>query len=119
MRLASLLSITSSLFSCSSVKIYDDDWCADAGKFGASCFSALGNREYDLNKYEWDKRRLGQVCSATVKPGLGYSHIKSALVKLCADTNVCSPEQKAAIEDIGKKIEDAVKSGAGSSSFDH
>lgn len=107
-RLAILFAFACALSSCAQVKIYDDPWCVDAGKFGAECFNTIGKVEYSLNKYEWDLRRLGQVCTATERPGLGYTHIKTALEQLCADSRFCTAEQKAAIEQISRKVDNAI-----------
>lgn len=114
-------SILSSLLlsGCSRVKIFDDAWCVDAGKYGAKCFNAISNVEYSLNKYQWDKLRVGQACTATERPALGYTHIKTAIEKLCADTSLCTPEQKAAIESVGKKVDQAMTESDGAPPFAH
>lgn len=85
--------------SCAPIKIKDNPWCADAGKFGAECFYIISKKEFSLDKYQWDKLRVGQVCSATKNPGEGYSDFRVALEKLCADTNRCKPEE---IEEVKK-----------------
>jgi hypothetical protein len=98
------------LSNCARVKIYDDPWCADAGKFGAKCFNTISNTEFSLNKYEWDKLRVGQICSATEKPGEGYVHIKVPLEKFCADSRYCSVEDKTKLENVSKKADTAISS---------
>jgi hypothetical protein len=60
---------------------------------------------------------VGQICTGSVRPGEGYTHIKTALEKLCADTNLCTPEQKAAIESITKKADEAITCTIGSPPF--
>lgn len=112
------VSIFALLSSCSRVKIYDDPWCADAGKFGAECFNTISNTEFSINKYEWDKLRTGQICTATESAGEGYAHIKNSLEKLCADSSFCSPEQKAAIEQISRKVDNALAESGGAPPFE-
>lgn len=99
MRLAILL-FCIFLNACGHVKIHDDLWCADAGRLGAECFHAVSGRYVSLDKFQWDKLRVGQICSATDNPGEGYKNLKVALEKLCADTNRCTPEQVGAIQNI-------------------
>lgn len=103
--------------SCAKVQIHDDLWCIDAGKYGAECFNTISNKEKTLNKYEWDKLRVGQVCSATESPGKGYSNIKNAIEKLCADTRFCTAEQKEMIKNIAEKVDSNLKKGKGSDPF--
>ncbi len=83
-----------SLSGCSPIKIHDDEWCVDAGKFGAECFYTISDKERSLDKYQWDKLRLGQTCSATPEPSKGFINLKTALEKACSDTNRCTPEEK-------------------------
>lgn len=104
MRLA-ILSCFIFLSACGSIKIHDDLWCADAGRFGAECFHAISGKEVSLDKFQWDRLRVGQICSATDSPGEGYKNLKAALEKLCADTNRCTPEQVEAIQNISKWLE--------------
>jgi hypothetical protein len=118
MRLALLFISIFVLSSCSSVKIYDDMWCADAGKFGAECFRTVSSEEVSLNKYEWDKLRLGQICTGSERPGEGYTHIKTALEKLCADSSFCTPEQRATIATIARKVDNAIQEGGGAEPFE-
>lgn len=100
-------SIFALVASCSSVKIYDDPWCLDAGAFGAECFNTLSNKEFSLNKYEWDKRRIGQACTATQKPAEGYLHLKIAITKFCADSGHCTIEQEQMLADVQAKMDAA------------
>lgn len=94
------------LSSCARVKISDDPWCLDAGKFGAECFYTISDREFSLDKYQWDKLRLGQACSATDEPGRGFMNLKTAIEKLCSDSNRCTKEQKEIVKEAlsGAKV---------------
>ena len=96
------------LSSCSRVKIWDDLWCVDAGKFGAECFKTLSNEEKTLDKYQWDKLRVGQVCTGTDEPGAGFIHLKTAVEKFCASTNLCSLQEKKAIQSFNQRAEKAI-----------
>ena len=108
MRLAILLSSIFLLSSCSRVKVYDDVWCADSGKFGAECFYTLSSGEFSLDKYQWDKLRVGQICTGSENRGEGYKHIRQAIEKLCADTNKCTLEEKKAIAEFASKAKRAM-----------
>jgi len=117
MRLASLFVLIFALSACGTVSIKDDPWCSDAGKFGAWCFNTISDQEFYLNKYEWDKRRIGQVCTATDRPGEGYRNIKVPLEKLCADSGRCTPEQKALLKKVTEKAENAISEGSSGKPF--
>ncbi len=119
MKLKCLALISSLLFcGCATVKISDDPWCADAGKFGAKCFNTITDTEFSLNKYEWDKLRVGQICTATTKPGEGYLHIRVPLEKLCANSNLCTVEQKKALKAVSEKADKAIDESGDSPAFD-
>ncbi len=90
------------LSSCATVKLSDDLWCLDAGKFGAECFYTISDGNKSLDKYQWDKLRVGQACSATDEPGRGFMNLKNAIEKLCADSNKCTKEQKKIVNDAIK-----------------
>ncbi len=113
----SAIAICIFLSSCSSVKIYDDPWCADAGKYGAECFNTLTDKEFSLNKYEWDKLRVGQICTATKRPGEGYKHVKVPLEKFCADSNMCAKAQEDQLKSVTQKADNAIDSAGGSDPF--
>lgn len=99
MRLA-ILSCFIFLNACGHVKIHDDPFCADAGRFGAECFYTLSGKQFSLDKFQWDRLRVGQICSATENPGEGYKNLKNAIEKLCADSNRCTPEEIQMLQNI-------------------
>ncbi len=105
------------LSSCARVKISDDPWCIDAGARGCYGTTTVSGQRFHLNKYQWDKLRVGQVCTATLRPGEGYKNIKVPLEKLCADSNLCTPEQKAQLAHISALIDGALGDAAGSPVF--
>lgn len=95
------------LSGCGSVKIHDDPWCVDAGKFGAECFYTISNKEFSLDKWEWDQKRVGQICSATDNPGEGFIHLKNAIEKLCANAK-CTVEEAEMLRKLTTKINSAM-----------
>ncbi len=117
MRALSFISTFALVASCAPIKIYDDPWCLDAGAFGAECFNTISNKEFSLNKYEWDKLRLGQACTATQKPAEGYLHFKVAITKACADSHRCTVEQQKLLDDISAKFEAAQREASESNTF--
>lgn len=120
MRLTTLLSFTflvGTLSACTTIPIADDPWCADAGANGARCTTTLSGQHFSLNKYQWDKLRTGQICTATQQPGLGYKNIKAPLEKLCADSSFCTPDQKADLTGISQEVDGILDSASGSPTF--
>lgn len=109
--------LAGALSACTHAKIYDDPWCADAGAHGAYCFNTLSKHRYFLNKYQWDKLRPGQICTATEKPGEGYKHIKVPLEQLCANTNLCSPGDQELLKSVSGEADQVIDAGAGSPPF--
>jgi hypothetical protein len=107
------------LSSCAQVTIADDPWCADAGIYGARCTTTNSHQHFSLNKYQWDKLRAGQICTATKQPGLGYKNVKVPIEKLCTDSNLCTPGQKADLSAITKDVDGLLDSTSGSPSFGH
>lgn len=93
------------LSGCRHVTIKNDPFCADAGRFGAECFYTLSDEEFSLDKFQWDQKRVGQICSATENPGEGFKNLKSALEKLCSDSNKCDLETKTMIQNIQNHLD--------------
>lgn len=93
--------------SCAPIRVKDDQWCADAGKFGAECFTLNSGQNKSLDKYEWDRLRVGQICSASPEPGRAFANFKAALLKACADNNRCTFEEEKKIERAAQRIEAA------------
>lgn len=119
MRLTLSLSFIFLLSGCANVTIADDPWCADAGIYGARCTTTNTHQHFSLNKYQWDKLRAGQICTATKSPGEGYKNIKVPLEKLCADSNLCSDGAKADLSAISKDVDGILSSTTGSPVFNH
>ena len=117
MRLILLLSFILSLSGCANVVIQDSTWCADAGAYGARCTTTESNQHFSLNKYQWDKLRAGQICTADKQPGMGYKNIKVSLEKLCADSNLCTQGQRADLSSISKEVDGLLDSTKGSPAF--
>lgn len=95
------------LTSCSRIVVFDDPWCADAGRFGAECFYTLSDKSFSLDKFQWDALRAGQICTATQEPGLGYKHIRAIIEKLCANSNRCTAEEATAVQNFIQRMDAA------------
>jgi len=68
MLLASLLGCVL-LSGCARVVVKNEIWCADAGTGGAECFYTLSDKEFSLDKYEWDRLRAGQILHGILRRG--------------------------------------------------
>lgn len=99
-----ILSLTQ-LSGCARVVIKDLAWCADAGIHGAECDYIISHKPFSLDKFQWDKLRLGQICSASEIPGESYRNVRDALDKLCADSDRCSVEQKEIVDNLKLKLQ--------------
>jgi hypothetical protein len=108
MRLVSLSILILAFSGCATVKIHDDPWCADAGKYGAECFYAISKREFSLDKFDWDRLRVGQICSATSAPGEAFKNIRTAIEKLCADSSKCTYEENKVAARLKKRALNAL-----------
>lgn len=74
-----MISFLLSLNSCSVVKIKDGEWCADAGREGASCFNTLSDNSRDISKEDWDKERFGMICTKSEN----FADWKKSILQLC------------------------------------
>lgn len=106
----SLFFTLAALSGCGRIAIKDSYWCADAGKFGAECFKLNSGETKSLDKFQWDRLRVGQICSGTDEPGKAYAEIKAALLKLCANTNRCTFEEQKKINLAVARMDRAIKS---------
>lgn len=94
------------LMSCSSVPIFDAEWCGDMGNLGASCFHTLTEESRDIEKAEWDAERFGQLCT---KPQT-FRDIKASIEKLCSASTVrCTYEIREVIRHMAEKIDEVEK----------
>lgn len=94
------------LSSCSTVKVKDGEWCADADRFGASCFHTLSNSERDIPKEEWDKVRVGWLCTNSEN----FANWKEALLKLCKMAGKrCRYDVKRQIMSFHNKVEERME----------
>jgi N-acetyl-anhydromuramyl-L-alanine amidase AmpD len=74
------------------------------GKVGAECDRIFTSRRRSLTKPEWDKERVGMLCTDSSN----YANLKAALLKLCGDTGVCTKDIVDKIEDSSKRIDPIV-----------
>lgn len=88
------------LVSCAKVNISDSEVCGDAGPIGGVCFRMLSDTERDVPKVDWDKERVGMLCTKSNN----FAEWKGAILKLCKETKLCSYEVKAKIEAVSQKV---------------
>jgi hypothetical protein len=87
---------------CSKVKIADPEWCGDIGKWGAECVQSFDKTKgRSLTKPEWDKIRIGWMCTKHES----VSNWAGAITKLCADTRYCTKEIKEKINNLNSNLE--------------
>lgn len=82
------------------ILIQDHELCGDKGTLGASCFHMLSNETRKLSFDEWASARYGEICMQAD----AFANFKSALLKLCAETDRCTWQEVQAIEAIAKKV---------------
>ena len=72
------------------------------GSLGATCNNVFKDKPVDLDKAEWDRVRVGQLCMGSTL----FANWKAALIKFCNDTRRCTIEEEEAIKSVGKKMEE-------------
>lgn len=80
--------------SCTSIEIFkvkvpNTEWCGDMGSEGAYCFNTLFPLEREISKEDWDKERLGMLCTTADS----FSEMKKAILKLCRTNKRCKFEE--------------------------
>jgi len=92
---------------CNQVPIKNNEFCADAGQFGASCFHSLSDDERDIPKATWDiptvdpSHRFGMVCTSTD----AFTNWQKAIEILCQNHQTeCDFETKQAIQIFLSKV---------------
>jgi hypothetical protein len=88
-------------FSCARIPIKDSEWCGDLGNEGASCFNTLSDNTRDISKEEWDKERVGMICSKAQT----FSDWQAAIIKLCKASKRCTFEDKKIIINFVDNVE--------------
>lgn len=104
MRILFVLSLSLAV-SCGRIQIKNSEWCGDMGELGASCFHTLTDDSRDLDKYDWDKERFGQLCTQPEN----FTALKTAIEKLCYKNKKCTFEEKKILKRMIKKIEKHIK----------
>lgn len=105
------------LSSCSSVPVYNSEFCGDLGKAGATCFHTLSENTRNIAKADWDRvsplkegearnpnERFGMVCA---QPEV-FMDWKASIEKLCRITKKCIYKREmnsffSKVEDVGVK----------------
>jgi hypothetical protein len=78
------------LSSCARVPIKNSEWCGDLGAEGASCFNTLNDNSRDISKEEWDKERVGKLCTSPET----FADLQAAILKLCKASGRCVYDSK-------------------------
>jgi glutathione synthase/RimK-type ligase-like ATP-grasp enzyme len=73
------------LSGCSHIVIHDAEWCSNLPDGGAYCAHTLTPENRELSREEWDKMRVGKVCTDAKTLG----DIKKVIQQLCSQTNNC------------------------------
>ena len=73
------------LSACSTVKIQDEEFCADMGSQGATCAHLLTNQTRDIEQPEWDNTRFGWFCTT----GDDLAEMKKEIEELCSVSGKC------------------------------
>ncbi len=61
------------------VKVYDKEVCADLGSSGAHCAHTLTNKTRDIDKIDWDEKRIGFLCMDSA----AYNDTETAIDQFC------------------------------------
>ena len=84
-----------------SVKIKDGEFFGDMGRIGAEGDWLLHEQRTSLSKTEWDKRRLGMICTSSTV----FSNIHGVIRKFCGETKACTYEIQQMTEALSAKIQ--------------
>lgn len=90
-----MLPLFTLITSCASVDVPDQEWCADLGADGASCFHTLSDAQRDIPKAQWDTERVGML----VTQSDNFAALKAIVLKLCGKTKLCK------YDDVKKQFE--------------
>lgn len=102
------------LSSCAKVQISDSEWCGDLGEDGASCFNTLSDKQRDIAKKEWDKERLGMICSKAET----FADWQATILKLCKASKRCSYQGKQIIFNFMENVNEIKEKANQGDSFD-
>lgn len=73
------------------------------GESGASCFHTLSATTRDIAKPDWDKERVGKICTAAES----FANLKASILKLCKlPASHCTMEQVETLERISYQIQE-------------
>ena len=90
----------STLISCKTVQIKDQEWCGDKGAGGAWCFHTFKQDERELDRYEWEALRFGWICTSPQS----FGEMKSEQLQLCKISKKCTYEEIAALEAVDAQL---------------
>lgn len=71
------------------------------GELGATCFHTLSDGMRELEKEQWDRERVGQLCTTSES----FANWKAAILKLCEETKRCTYEEEKLLQEIDKRFQ--------------
>ena len=90
------------LTNCTNVVVKDSEWCADAGKLGASCWHTLNDKSRDIKKEDWDKERFGEVCATPQ----AFADMQAVIEIFCQNTGQCTEEAQTTVNRFMKHLKE-------------
>lgn len=85
---------------CAHVKIYDHEFCADAGSQGGICFHTLTSETRDIPEPTWDDFRFGQICEDSGT----FADLKRVTEQLCSVSNACDYGTKKKLNEFFSRV---------------
>gem|GEM_PF-5512937 len=71
------------------------------GELGASCFHTLSDKERDVSKPEWERQRVGMICTSSDS----FSNWKEVILKFCAESRKCTYEMEQEVKKFSSRVE--------------
>jgi hypothetical protein len=96
------------IVNCGTVKVYDHEWCADLGAYGAHCNHTLVDKPRNLSKVAWNNERVGWLCTSSV----GFNDTQTTIDQFCARyKNVCDYRSRGQLQKGLVRIKRLVQKG--------
>lgn len=76
--------------SCGHITVFDREFCGDLGPEGAHCAHTLINKKRDIAKAQWDKERIGMLCTSSQ----AFTDGETAIDQFCTAYNICDFETR-------------------------
>lgn len=91
-----------SLTSCRTIELRDQEWCGDKSHLGARCSHTYSNVVRDVPKAQWDRERVGMVCSRAEN----FAENMAIIKKLCSETKKCTRKQINALQNFTDDLDE-------------